>query len=88
MKRLIIKEHPNDYYINDIDDDFDGIIVVYQNNKCVGYISKDRYWKLYLSINKGSLISSLEEDLLKAIKYFIRNINNLTFKILEFDQLK
>lgn len=85
MKDLIIPTKvENGIYINDIDLRFPGLIIVFEDNKAIGYIqSNDNMWKWYDTIEGGESIDSRMnlENLVNSIKEIKPNV---VFKVLTF----
>lgn len=85
MKNLTISTKvENGIYINDIDFRFPGLIIVFEDNKAIGYIQlNDNMWNWYDTIEEGEPIDRGMnlENLLNNIKEIKPNV---VFKVLTF----
>lgn len=85
MKDLIIPTKvENGIYINDINFRFSGLIIIFEDNKAIGYIQfNDNMWKWYDTIEGEESIDSRMnlENLVNSIKEIKPNV---VFKVLTF----
>lgn len=87
MKDVVIPSSTDVLYVGSIDQDFEGIIIVYSNNDPIGYIVYDSYEGSWYFMNNICIDDSYEcQDTLESLMIELSDsYTNVKFKAIEFN---